>query len=45
MSKELKALEEISKLCGEKKVKGKGEKEPDKDKPLISISELHVKNG
>ena len=40
MSKELKALEEISKLCGEKKVKGKGEKEPDKDKPLISISEL-----
>ncbi len=40
MSKELKALEEISKLCGEKKVKGKGEKEPDKDKPLISIGEL-----
>jgi|LSQX01.3.fsa_nt_gb type IV secretion system protein VirD4 len=40
MSKELKALEEISKLCGEKKVKGKGEKEPDKEKPLISIGEL-----
>ncbi|MDD2202942.1 MAG: type IV secretory system conjugative DNA transfer family protein [Bacilli bacterium] len=40
MSKELKALEEISKLCGEKKVKGKGDKDPDKDKPLISISEL-----
>lgn len=40
MSKELKALEEISKLCGEKKVKGKGEKEPDKEKPLITIGEL-----
>jgi type IV secretion system protein VirD4 len=40
MSKELKALEEISKLCGEKKVKGKGDKEPDKEKPLISVGEL-----
>lgn len=40
MSKELKALEEISKLCGDKKVKGKGEKEPDKEKPLITIGEL-----
>jgi type IV secretion system protein VirD4 len=40
MSKELKALEEISKLCGDQKVKGKGDKEPDKEKPLISISEL-----
>ena len=40
MSKELKALEEISKLCGEKKVKGKGDKEADKEKPLISIGEL-----
>ena len=40
MSKELKAFERVSKLCGEKKVKGKGEKEPDKDKPLISIGEL-----
>lgn len=46
MSKELKALEEISKLCGEKKVKGKGDKEPDKEKPLISISELQrLKEG
>ncbi|MDD4298463.1 MAG: type IV secretory system conjugative DNA transfer family protein, partial [Bacilli bacterium] len=46
MSKELKALEEISKLCGDKKVKGKGDKEPDKDKPLITISELQrLKEG
>lgn len=40
MSKELKALEEISKLCGEKKIKAKSEKEQDKEKPLISVSEL-----
>lgn len=40
MSKELKALEEISKLCGDKKVKGKGDKEPDKEKPLITVGEL-----
>lgn len=46
MSKELKALEEISKLCGEKKVKGKGDKEPDKEKPLVSIGELQrLKEG
>lgn len=38
MSKELKALEEISKLCGEKKIKGKDGKE--EKVPLINISEL-----
>ncbi|MFA5410232.1 MAG: type IV secretory system conjugative DNA transfer family protein [Bacilli bacterium] len=38
MSKELQALEEISKLCGEKKVKEKDGKEV--GKPLINISEL-----
>ena len=46
MSKELKALEEISKLCGDKKIKGKGDKEPDKERPLISVSELQrLKEG
>jgi len=38
MSKELQALEEISKLCGDKKVKNKDGKE--ESKPLINISEL-----
>lgn len=38
MSKELKALEEISRLCGEKKIKGKEGKE--EKVPLINISEL-----
>lgn len=38
MSKELRALEEISKLSGEKKIKGKDGKE--EKVPLINISEL-----
>lgn len=38
MSKELAALEEISKLCGEKKIKGKDGKE--EKVPLINVGEL-----
>ncbi len=41
ISTELKALEEISKMCGEIKVKtGKGEKQHDENRPLITISDL-----
>lgn len=40
MSKELKALEEISKLCGDKLIKAKKDTQQDKEKPLISIGEL-----
>ena len=39
LSSELNALEEISKLCGEIKVKGKKDK-PDETRPLITVSDL-----
>lgn len=43
LTTELKALEEISKLCGEKKVKvGKGDKEHEESRPLITVSELQL---
>ena len=41
ISTELAALEEISKMCGEIKVKsGKGDKEKEETRPLITISDL-----
>ena len=40
LSSELNALEEISKLCGDVKVKGKGKDKPDETRPLISVSDL-----
>ncbi|MBQ1812518.1 MAG: type IV secretory system conjugative DNA transfer family protein [Bacilli bacterium] len=40
LSSELTALEEISKLCGDVKVKGKGKDKPDETRPLISVSDL-----
>ena len=40
LSSELNALEEISKLCGERKVKGKGKDKPDETRPLITVSDL-----
>lgn len=43
LTTELTALEEISKLCGEKKVKvGKGDKEHEESRPLITVSELQL---
>lgn len=43
LTTELNALEEISKLCGEKKVKvGKGDKEKEETRPLITVSELQL---
>lgn len=39
LTTELAALEEISKLCGEKKVKGKDGK-PDSVEPLVTVSDL-----
>ena len=39
LSSELNALEEISKLCGDVKVKGKKDK-PDETRPLITVSDL-----
>lgn len=41
LSSELGALEELSKLCGEVKVKGKDGK-PDSTKPLITVSDLQI---
>ena len=41
ISTELAALEEISKLCGEIKVKtGKGDKEKEETRPLVTVSDL-----
>ena len=40
LSSELNALEEISKLCGDVKVKGKGKDKPDETRPLISVTDL-----
>ncbi len=40
LSSELSALEEISKLCGDKKVKAKGKDKPDETRPLISVTDL-----
>lgn len=40
ITKELAVLEEISKLCGEVKEKGKGKDGKEKTKPLITISDL-----
>ena len=41
ISTELRALEEISKMCGDVKVKtGKGDKEKEETRPLITISDL-----
>ncbi len=40
ISTELKALEEISKMCGEVKVKSDKEGKPDETRPLITISDL-----
>lgn len=40
ISTELKALEEISKMCGEIKVKSDKEGKPDETRPLITISDL-----
>lgn len=40
LSSELTALEEISKLCGDVKVKGKGKDKPDETRPLISVTDL-----
>lgn len=40
LSSELNALEEISKLCGDIKVKGKGKDKPDETRPLITVSDL-----
>ena len=39
LSSELQSLEEISKLCGDEKIKGKDGK-PDEKKPLVTISDL-----
>ena len=40
LSSELNALEEISKLCGDRKVKGKSKDKPDETRPLISVTDL-----
>jgi len=40
LSSELNALEEISKLCGDVKVKGKGKDKPDETRPLITVTDL-----
>jgi type IV secretion system protein VirD4 len=40
LSSELSALEEISKLCGDKKIKSKGKDKPDETRPLISVTDL-----
>ena len=40
ISTELRALEEISKMCGEVKVKSDKEGKPDETRPLITISDL-----
>ncbi len=41
ISTELAALEEISKMCGEVKIKtGKGDKEKEETRPLITVSDL-----
>lgn len=40
LSSELNALEEISKLCGDRKVKGKGKDKPDETRPLVTVSDL-----
>ena len=41
LTTELAALEEISKLCGDRKVKvGKGDKEHEESRPLITVSDL-----
>ncbi len=40
LSSELNALEEISKLCGDVKVKAKGKDKPDETRPLITVSDL-----
>lgn len=40
LSSELTALEEISKLCGDKKIKSKGKDKPDETRPLISVTDL-----
>jgi len=47
ISTELAALEEISKMCGEIKVKsGKGDKEKEETRPLITVSDLQkLKQG
>jgi len=46
MTKELKALEEISKLAGDKLIKAKKDTQQDKEKPLISVGELQrLKEG
>ena len=43
LTTELGALEEISKLCGEKRVKvGKGDKQHEETRPLITVSELQL---
>lgn len=43
LTTELSALEEISKLCGDKKVKvGKGDKEHEESRPLITVAELQL---
>ena len=44
LSSELNALEEISKLCGDVKVKGKGKDKPDETRPLITVSDLQKLN-
>ena len=44
LSSELTALEEISKLCGDVKVKGKGKDKPDETRPLITVSDLQRLN-
>ncbi len=40
LSSELNALEEISKLCGDRKVKSKNKDKPDETRPLISVTDL-----
>ena len=42
LSSELTALEEISKLCGDKKVKSKSKDKPDETRPLISVTDLQT---
>ena len=40
LSSELSALEEISKLCGDRKVKSKSKDKPDETRPLVTVTDL-----
>ena len=44
LSSELSALEEISKLCGDRKVKSKSKDKPDETRPLVTVTDLQKLN-